>query len=120
MKPLPEARVARLAECHIEQKVGYGQHASQNTIVFPEYHNATNPTIQNVLIQMKKDNKSDYTINFTRKALSYLAKRANLSEPEAVELVIAELKASDGKIDFKGLLKKLKRSHVNGFQTDMK
>jgi integrase len=45
---------------------------------------------------MKKDNKSDYTINFTRKALAYLAKRTSLSEPEAVKLVIAELKASDG------------------------
>jgi hypothetical protein len=39
-------------------ETGYGQHASQNTIVFPEYHNATNPKIQNVLIQMKKDNKA--------------------------------------------------------------
>jgi hypothetical protein len=45
---------------------------------------------------MKKDNKSDYTINFTRKALSYLAKQTSLIEPEAVKLVIAELKASDG------------------------
>ena len=25
---LPEARVARLVECHIEQKAGYCQHAS--------------------------------------------------------------------------------------------
>ena len=30
--------------------------------------------IINVLIQMKKDNKSDYTINFTRKALTYRAR----------------------------------------------
>jgi len=45
---------------------------------------------------MKKDNKSDYTINFTRKALSYLSKHASLAEPEAVKLVIAELKGSDG------------------------
>jgi len=28
MKNLPEARVARLAECHKEQKAGYNQHAS--------------------------------------------------------------------------------------------
>jgi integrase len=45
---------------------------------------------------MKKDNKSDYTINFTRKALSYLDKHTSLAEPEAVKLLIAELKTSDG------------------------
>jgi len=45
---------------------------------------------------MKKDNKSDYTINFTRKALNFLAKHTSLDEPEAVKLVVAELKASDG------------------------
>jgi len=28
MKNLPKARVARLAECRIEQKAGYNQHAS--------------------------------------------------------------------------------------------
>ena len=28
MKFLPEARVARLAECHLKQKAGYSQHAS--------------------------------------------------------------------------------------------
>lgn len=54
-------------------ETGYGQHASPNNLVFPEYHNATNPKIQNVLIQRKNDNKSDYTINFTRKALSALS-----------------------------------------------
>ena len=96
MTPLPEARVARSAECHSQQKAGYGQHASQKTILFPEYHNEANTKILNVLIKMKKDNKSCYTINFTRKALSYLAKHTNLAEPEAVKLVIAELKTSDG------------------------
>jgi integrase len=45
---------------------------------------------------MKKDNKSDYTINFTRKALTYLAKHTTISEPEAVKMLIAELKSSDG------------------------
>jgi len=45
---------------------------------------------------MKKDNKSDYTINFTRKALTYLAKHTTLTEPEAVKMLIAELKSSDG------------------------
>jgi integrase len=45
---------------------------------------------------MKKDNKSDYTINFTRKALTYLSKHTSLAEPEAVKLFIATHKASDG------------------------
>jgi integrase len=96
MKNLPEARVARLAECHKKQKAGYGQHASPN---FPNTtpNSATlRPKILNVLIDMKKNNKSDYTINFTRKALSYLGKHTSLEEPEAVKLLIAELKASDG------------------------
>jgi integrase len=45
---------------------------------------------------MKKDNKSDYTINFTRKALSFLSHHTSLAEPEAVKLFIATHKASDG------------------------
>jgi hypothetical protein len=53
------------------------------------------PTL-NVLIQMKNDNKSDHTINFTRKALNFLAKHTSLSEPEAVKHFIAQLKTSDG------------------------
>jgi integrase len=44
---------------------------------------------------MKNDNKSDYTINFTRKALNFLAKHTSLSEPEAVKHFIAQLKTSD-------------------------
>jgi len=45
---------------------------------------------------MKKNNKSDYTINFTRKALTYLNKHTSLNEPEAVKLFISTLKTSDG------------------------
>jgi integrase len=44
---------------------------------------------------MKNDNKSDYTINFTRKALNFLAKHTSLSEPEAVKHFIAQLKTSN-------------------------
>jgi len=44
---------------------------------------------------MKNDNKSDYTINFTRKALIYLNKHTTLNEPEAVKAFIADLKTSD-------------------------
>jgi hypothetical protein len=43
---------------------------------------------------MKKDNKSDYTINFNRKALSFLIKHTSLAEPEA-RVFIAELKTSN-------------------------
>ncbi len=53
------------------------------------------PTL-NVLIQMKNDNKSDYTINFTRKALNFLAKHTSLSEPEAAKHFIAQIKTSNG------------------------
>jgi integrase len=52
--------------------------------------------ILNLLIEMKKDNKSDYTINFTRKALTMLSKHTSLGEPEAVKLFISTLKTSDG------------------------
>jgi integrase len=45
---------------------------------------------------MKKDNKSDYTINFTRKALTYLNQHTSLAEPEAVKLFISMLEVSDG------------------------
>jgi integrase len=44
---------------------------------------------------MKNDNKSEYTINFTRKALTMLSKNTALSEPEAVKAYIANLKTSD-------------------------
>ena len=55
-----------------------------------------NAPILNVLIQMKNDNKSDYTINFTRKSLNFLAKRTSLSEPEAVKHFVAQLDSSNG------------------------
>ena len=63
----------------------------------PEQHIIPNKApILNVLIQMKNDNKSNYTINFTRKALTFLAKHASLSEPEAVKHFIAQHNVSDG------------------------
>jgi integrase len=49
-------------------------------------------TIENVLIDMKKNARSDYTINFTRKALNRLAQLTTLNEPEAVKMIIADLK----------------------------
>jgi integrase len=72
--------------------------AERSAIATPsiDQHVITNntPTL-NVLIQMKNDNKSDYTINFTRKALNFLAKHTSLSEPEAVKHFIAQLKTSN-------------------------
>jgi hypothetical protein len=62
---------------------GYDQHASP---ILP--HTAP---ILNVLIQMKNDNKSDYTIKFTNKALTFLSKHTSLNEPEAVKALIAKL-----------------------------
>jgi integrase len=45
---------------------------------------------------MKLDNKSDYTINFTRKALNTISKYADLDKPQEVKMFIAIHKASDG------------------------
>jgi len=46
---------------------------------------------------MKLNNNSDYTINFTRKALNTISKHANLNEPEQVKMFIAMLKnVTDG------------------------
>jgi hypothetical protein len=59
--PTPDTNTKENNEQLLRIKTGYDQHTSPNSIVFPEYHNATNPKIVNVLIQMKKDNKSDYT-----------------------------------------------------------
>jgi integrase len=47
-------------------------------------------------VYINKEKKSDYTINFTRKALTYLSRHTSLSEPEAVKLFISTLKTSDG------------------------
>jgi integrase len=45
---------------------------------------------------MKADGKSDYTINFTRKALPRIQQYAPLTQPEAVKTFIATLNVSNG------------------------
>jgi integrase len=45
---------------------------------------------------MKADNKSDYTIRFTRKALTYIQKHAPLTQPETVKVFIASINTTDG------------------------
>jgi integrase len=49
-----------------------------------------------VLIQMKLDNNSDYTTNFTRKALNRISQNASLDKPEQVKMFIAMLKTTNG------------------------
>ena len=51
--------------------------------------------ILNVLIQLKNNAKSDYTIKFVDKSLKYIERHADLNEPEQVKQFIANLQASD-------------------------
>lgn len=50
----------------------------------------------NVLIEMEKDAKSNYTIHFTYKALSFLAKNCKLEDHEQVKTFIAKMNVSSG------------------------
>ena len=69
------------------------------TVPSPEQHIIANKApILNVLIQMKNDNKADSTINFTRKALTFLSKNTSLSEPEAVKALIETTRRLCGQI----------------------
>jgi len=45
---------------------------------------------------MKNNGKSDYTINFTRKALAYLNRHTSLNNPEEVKQFIARLQCTNG------------------------
>jgi integrase len=51
--------------------------------------------IFNLLYEMKKNAYSDYSINFTRKALTFLAKNCNLNNPDTVKTFIANRNASN-------------------------
>jgi len=86
VKGLLEAWVARLAECRLEQKAGYSQHAILNSC---------NPTILNILVNMKNNGKSDYTIKFVDKSLRMIDVYADLDNPEAVKQYIANKDVSD-------------------------
>ena len=81
-----EMRVARLAECRLEQKAGYDQHTSPL---------AQNPTILNILIQMKNNGLSNHTVKWTDKALTHLSKHADLNQPEQVKHFIANKQTSN-------------------------
>jgi hypothetical protein len=69
-------------------KTGYDQHASL-------FLRQTAPFL-NVLIEMEKDAKSKYTIHFTYKALSLLAKHCKLEDPEQIKTFIARMNVSSG------------------------
>ena len=69
-------------------KSGYSQHTS------PILPNTT--PILNVLMKMENNGKSNYSIKFVDKALTYISKHANLNEPEKVKQFIANLQVSNG------------------------
>jgi integrase len=96
MKNLPEGAGSPISRMPLRTEGGLRPTHQPKDHAFFRIPQGTEPKILNVLIQMKKDNKSDYTINFTRKALAYLSKHASLAEPEAVKMFIAELESSDG------------------------
>jgi len=54
------------------------------------------PQILNILAQMKNNARSDYSIEFVDKSLTYISKHANLNEPEQVKTFIANLRTSNG------------------------
>ena len=56
---------------------------------------------------MENDAKSKYTINFTRKSLTFLAKHTSLTEPEAVKHFIATLKNKKGELVTNGYKRNL-------------
>jgi hypothetical protein len=72
---------------------------------FPEYH-----LFLNVLAQMN-NNKSEYTIKFVDKALTYINQHTNLNEPETVKHFIAQLKDKNGEDVFNGYKKNLCLAH---------
>ena len=86
MKNLPEARVARLAECHKKQKAGYGQHASLNL---------NTPSLQKeiltqFIIHLQKQAYAEPTVRTKYKILrTMMNNNVNLNDPEAVKLFIA-------------------------------
>ena len=92
MKPLPEAQVARSAECHIKQKAGYCQHASPLQL----YADHVDPEIFSLAWDMKRNGLRDATIRNVVKALKFLAKNCGLHDPESVKDFVARLECNEG------------------------
>ena len=45
---------------------------------------------------MRNNNKSNYTVKFTRKALTYICNHTDINNPETVKALIASMQVSDG------------------------
>jgi len=58
--------------------------------------NPTPATILNVLVQMKNNGRSDYSIEFVDRSLIHISDNANLNEPEQVKQFIANKNVSNG------------------------
>jgi integrase len=88
MTSLPEARVARLAECHKEQKAGYGQHASFSTQ--PVCSDIIkNPDLAEFMIHCEKQALANATIQTKYKILRHMIREnVNLADPDTVKLYI--------------------------------
>jgi hypothetical protein len=87
---LQGARVARIAECRLEQKVGYGRHTDHPqwyaTQIYPNtnhdnlgYNEASDPRIFKVLWEIKKMGLREPTIKNNAKPLSVLSQNCDLS-----------------------------------------
>jgi len=57
---------------------------------------AHNPHILNILIKLKNQNRSNYTIKTTSKALTTLSRYADLNKPEQVKAFIANKQSGNG------------------------
>ena len=79
---LQGARVARIAECCLEQKVGYDRHTDHLQGYSDQFLQNTDSKIFKVLWEMKKNGLKDETIKNNRKLLLYLSKHVDLSKPE--------------------------------------
>jgi hypothetical protein len=90
MKNLPEARVARLAECHKKQKAGYDQHASP----FNQHTSLQNGKLIEFMLHCQKSGFSNATTRTKFKVLKTMRNNnVNLQDPEAVKLFIAQRKS---------------------------
>ncbi len=82
MTSLPEVRVARLAECHLEQKAGYCQHASLNL---------NTPSLQNEILtqfimHLQKQAYAEPTVRTKYKILRTMMKNnVDLGDPEFID-----------------------------------
>jgi hypothetical protein len=80
MTSLQEARVARLAECRLKQKAGYGQHASFS--MEPVCSDIIkNPDLAESMIHCEKQAFADATIETKYKILRHMIREnVNLAE----------------------------------------